>query len=439
MSQVSAARFAVPSAASSVPRAWQLDQVTLMAGYLVLLFVIPSRLTVGVLGGAGSPALILGAGLGLLWAFDRLNLGRRARLKGGHPVRSGLAVVAICILVTYVLAMSRPLELGESRTADLGLVTLVSWSGVLLFTHDCIPSRERLLTLARYVCVGGACVAAFGLVQFGTGKEWVNLLHIPGLSENSGFTALGIREGFNRPSGTALHPIEFGAVITMILPVALALALSDTRRSVVRRWTPPLLIAPAVMVSVSRSAIVGAVVGCLVLAAALPWRTVVKLAATSAVLAVLAFLTIPGLLGTVLGLFTTASNDPSVQSRTGSYTVAWEFLENHLLMGRGFGTFQPRYRIFDNQYLLSLVELGVLGLLAILVLFGCAYAAARRVCRQATDPTMALLGQGLAAAVCVGGTGLAIYDGFSFPMGTGTMFLLIGMTGAAYRLVRSHG
>ena len=36
----------------------------------------------------------------------------------------------------------------------------------------------------------------------------------------------------------------------------------------------------------------------------------------------------------------------------------------------------------------------------------------------------------------VAGTGLAIYDGFSFPMGTGTMFLMLGMAGCAYRLQR---
>jgi hypothetical protein len=43
--------------------------------------------------------------------------------------------------------------------------------------------------------------------------------------------------------------------------------------------------------------------------------------------------------------------------------------------------------------------------------------------------------QALAAATAGGAVGLAFYDGFSFPMASGVLFLLLGLAGAQYRLV----
>ena len=53
------------------------------------------------------------------------------------------------------------------------------------------------------------------------------------------------REGLTRPAGTTIHPIEFGAVLTMILPIALHYALHDKYRSKLARWFPVAAIAPA--------------------------------------------------------------------------------------------------------------------------------------------------------------------------------------------------
>jgi O-antigen ligase len=411
------------------------DGVTLLALYAVLLFAIPSRLTVGPLGGAGSPALVLGTGCAFLWIFAMVHR-EPIPATGPQPVRVAMGVLLTAFLISYVAAMVRPIAADERAAADLGLVTLVAWSGVLFFAHDMIPSVERFLDLCRHLTTGGAALAGVGIVQFVTGQQWVDRIQVPGLSENSSFAAITMREGFHRPTGTALHPIEFGAVLTMLLPLALALALSDTGRSAVRRWAPPVLIITAITLSVSRSAILGAVVGVIVFASTLSARTIRTLLAASVAFVVMVFLTVPGMLGTMLGLFTNSGNDSSVESRTGSYGVAGDFIGNAPVFGRGFGTFLPSYRIFDNQFLLSFVDVGIVGVLCMLGLFATAIFAGRRTRVEATDPTLSLVGQGLAAAACVGGTGLAIYDGFSFPMGTGTLFVLLGMAGCAYRLVR---
>ena len=220
----------------------------------------------------------MGAGLGFLWLFSRAHRDP-APTVGPQPVRRAMTFLLVSFVISYVVAMVRPIPFLERSAADLGLVTLFAWAGVVYFTNDSIGSVARFLDLCRYVTFGGAAVAGLGVVQFLTGQQWSDRIRIPGLSENSAFVALSVREGFNRPTGTALHPIEFGAVLTMILPLALALALSDKGRSAVRRWVPPLLILAGITLSISRSAILGAVVGLAILLVTLPARTVRSLLA----------------------------------------------------------------------------------------------------------------------------------------------------------------
>ena len=72
------------------------------------------------------------------------------------------------------------------------------------------------------------------------------------------------------------------------------------------------------------------------------------------------------MLGSILGLFTGIGDDSSAQSRIDSYSVAASYIVNSPFVGRGFGTFLPRYRIFDNQYLQSAVEIGLVGIVVLL-------------------------------------------------------------------------
>ena len=424
----------VPTRADGTTQRSGVDGVTCLTVYAVLLFAIPSRLTVGPLGGAGSPAMVLGLLLGVLWACYQVQRPALAQV-GSHPVRRAMLFVLVAFLVSYVLAMIHPIDPAETGTADLGMVALSSWAGVLFFAHDCVPTLERLLVLLRRLCTGGAAVAAVGILQFVTGNAIVDRINVPGLSENGSRNALTVREGFNRPFGTALHPIEFGSVLTILLPVAIAVALADTSRSL-RRWLPSVLIAGGITVSVSRSAILGAVVGVVVLCAALPARIAGRIAGAASAMCIGVFLLVPGMLGTVLGLFTHAGADSSVESRTGSYALAGLFFERSPLFGRGFGTFLPSYRIFDNQYLQSLIEVGAVGLLALLTLFVSSAYAAAQTRRITASPDIAVVAQGLLASVWVGATGLAIFDGFSFPMGAGALFLMLGLSGSLYRLER---
>jgi O-antigen ligase len=376
--------------------------------------------------------MLCGLLLAALWLFGQIQR-PTATGAGPQPVRTAYFVLLTCVALSFVVAMTRPIDTYETNAALLGLFALVSWGGGLLVGNDLVASPERQRTMLRRLVFAGGAIAALGVVQFVTGERWVDQISVPGMTNPDASTLIGTRQGFNRPAGTALHPIEFGYVITILLPLACNLAIADTTRSLTRRLLPVLLMGFAVVTSISRSAIICAVVG-VVLAATVWPRNVRRTAlAASPFVAVAVFVTIPGLLGTVLGLFTGIADDSSARSRTGSYGIAQDFFERSPLLGRGFGTFTPAYRILDNGYLLLLIETGLAGLLAMLGLVVCALWCARRA-RSVGDREGVLVSQGLFASAAAGGVGLALFDGLSFPMAAGMLFLVLGLIGAQRRL-----
>lgn len=426
-------RVGVPSAVTQSRPAS--DIVTLLTFYLVVLFGVPSGQVVGPLGGAGSPAQIMGLVLAIWWAAYRLS--QTAALSGGpQPIRRAALLFGASVLASYIAAATRPIADVELRAADRGLLGLVAWLGILLATMDGVPSRLRLEVLIRRLVAAGGALATLGILQYFTHRAFVDLIHIPGLSANSALVGVFSRNGISRPAGTALHPIEFGVVLTMVLPLAIHLAIHETARSWYRRWYPLGAIALAIPMSVSRSAIVGTA---LVLAVLVPtWSGPLRRRAVVVGVAALPviYISAPGLLGTLRNLFTGIGSDSSALSRTGSYQLAGEFISRAPIFGRGFGTFLPEYRILDNQYLLTTIETGLVGVLALLGLFVTGFISSRQIRRWSTDSVTRDLAQSLAAALATGGVSFALFDTLSFPMAASLVFLLLGCAGALRRLTR---
>jgi O-antigen ligase len=138
----------------------------------------------------------------------------------------------------------------------------------------------------------------------------------------------------------------------------------------------------------------------------------------------------------MLGLFTNIGGDQGVTSRTESYGVAVAYIAQSPWFGRGIGTFLPTYRIFDNQYLLSLVEIGVVGVVTLLIMIMTALWCTFQANRRSGATSVRQMSVGLAASVATGAVCLALFDGFSFPMMPGLWFLMIGLAGACYGVTR---
>ena len=415
------------------------DTVTLVTTYLVVLLLVPSNLVVGPLGAAGSPATILSAGFGLLLLAWRLERGPRPPIPG-RPVAVMAAVFSAAILISYAAAMSRPLNAFEMRSADRGLISLAGWMGLLFLVLYGPLSRDRLdRLLMRLVALVGFC-AALGVLQFYTGQTFVDRITVPGLTANQAINGVMERSGFVRPAGTSSHPIEFAVVLTMTLPIALhyAMVARIETASAVRRWWPVAAIALAIPQSLSRSAILGLVAGMLFIAVGWTWRQRRAAIACTIVLLMGVYVTIPGMLGTLLGLFTGISNDGSAASRTDSYGLAWTFISASPVFGRGFSTFLPTYRILDNQYLGLLIETGFVGLCALLGLFLVTIGVGMRTTRLAGSPEDRSLARALTASVVVATVGFVTFDALGFPQVPGLLFLFLGLVGSTAGILRAE-
>ena len=405
------------------------DATTLLSFYLVLLWFIPSSMVVPALGSAGSPSNLLGVAAFFWWVWFHVRR-TEALGVGFQTVRAAMLTWLLIMLVIYAHAMARPIVGDEVSPADNGILRLLGMAGILLVANDGITSMERLRVLLRRLALAAGAVALLGFVQYVTHQLWIDRLTIPGLSPGV-VTELGARSGFARPSGTSASAIEYGVVLAMALPIVIALASSSYRR-----WSYRLLLVPIILsiyLSVSRSAYLCAIVGLVVLA--LSWTNRQRLSAFGFMLVVSVgmYLSVPGLLGTIVGLFSKADEDPSVASRTGSYDIAGAFISDSPILGRGFGTFLPKYWILDNGYLGLLIEGGILGLLGFLVVLASGTLAARSAWAADVGDDR-LLARALMASVLAGAACLAFFDAFAFPQTSGCVFLVIGIAGAARRL-----
>jgi len=408
------------------------DSVGWLTLYLGLLLFLPSRLIFGPLGSAGAPSMLFGLGSLLLWLLTFVGAARRA-VSEPQPIRIALGILLFCVGVSYVFAMTRPLSPDETSPADVALLALASWAGTLLLTHDGINDRGRLDTLIWRFAVCGGLIAALGLVQIATRQLWVDQLSIPGLTGDAAYS-LSTRGGYPRPAGTAIHPIEYGVILAMILPIALHVGFHHTHRGPVVRWLPALPLVAIIPLTSSRSAYLGATVGLVV--CMVGWSRARRLRVLALlVLGALAMVVVtPNFIASIMGLFTGAGDDPSITSRTDSFAFAGDFIAQNPWFGRGLGTFLPKYRIFDNQYLLLLVSVGIVGTLAFLALGVTAAVTMFRLRVRLRDEASRDLAMSLAAATCAGFTCLFMFDAFAFPMTMGTLFLILGLAGALRRI-----
>lgn len=409
------------------------DAVSWLTIYLVVLYAIPARLIIAPLGSAGAVSMLVGLASFGLWIVSHIGAGRRTRMHS-EPVRMALVAFMFSVGVSFALAMSRPISPDEISPADVALLALLSWSGVLLVTHDGISTRVRMDTFIWRLVVAGGLLALLGMVQFFTKQVIIDRIQIPGLTQGSIASAY-LRDGRIRPSGTAIHPLEYGAILAIILPLALHVAFHDRTRSVTVRWLPVLAIGAVIAISSSRTAyLTGALA---VLIAAIGWTGKQRIAVV--LLGAVGFgglsTVAPNLIQSILNLFAGAQEDPSVTSRTDSFPVAWSFLSLHPLFGRGLGTLLPKYRIFDDQYLLLLVTVGVVGTAAFLSLLVAALARLIKAFLSTKDVQSRSLALSLAGALVSGFMSLAFFDAFAFAMTMGTVFLCLGLSGAVSRIL----
>jgi polysaccharide biosynthesis protein PslJ len=413
------------------------DAVTLLSCYVFLLTLIPSPLVFEPLGSAGSPATMFAAVL-FAWYLVTWLHPRLAPARGVQPVRVVTVLFACSILASYISLNRNLLPTLTQDGGDVGLILVGGWIGITLLAADGIASFGRLDKLLGRLIIGATVMSVLAVVQFITNLNAADYISIPGLTSNVPFVDLLSRDQLNRPSATALDPIELAAILAACLPIALNRARFGPATHRVARWVQVILIAGALPLTLSRTGFTALAAVAIVL---LPtWSRRDRRLAYVAGLGglVVMYAAKPGLIGTLVQLFSQVGSDSSSTSRTGAFSAAAPFISQHPWLGLGFNTFFPQTTFFtDDQYLQQLIVTGFIGLIALTGLFFGGLLTARRARHASSDPQIRDLAQCLAAAVAACAVSFATLDAFSFNIISGVTFLVLGCTGALWRLTRS--
>jgi O-antigen ligase len=367
-------------------------------------------------------------------------LGLHNPLRRRHPIRATLCLLWLAVLISYV-AMDRgsmtPLQL---RGADRVLMQLAVISGVALVAAECLTSLQDMRRVLRALIWGGAFCGVVAALQFYVRWDITPLLRLlPGFTLNSDNPAIVARGGLYRAAGTTLTAIELGVVAGMLLPLAVWLGIYDTQRKPLRRWMPVALIALGVTTSVSRSAIIALAVAFTVLVVLMPPRQRLTALAATPLGVVGVYMSAHGVIGTLLSFFAAGSSDDSVAARLYDYPEVARLVNQAPWFGHGAGTYLPANTnyILDNQWLMTAIELGAFGLLALAAYFLVPFVSVLIARHHSNDPEFRLLCAALAGPALAAGVCSVTFDSLSFPTFSNVYALVIGMIGACWRLAAS--
>ena len=419
------------------PSTRQWDGATLITLWLLATFLIPQDWVFPAGGAIARPAVLVGGICAFAYALSRCVPSMVP--PGRNPVALGLYAFLTVLILSVTLSYNRDLQGYEINGGYREIIYFLSMTGVALIA-SAIPDRHRIeVVLQRTVMCGGA-VAFVALLQFYIGFDLMQIVEYPGLVLHQDLIRSGQRSGFSRSTGTTAHAIELGIIMAMILPIALHYALHEpVRRRAILFWTMAGLMAATLPTTVSRSAAVA--VG-LSLGALVPvWsgRQLVRAAMAGGLLTVVIYASRPTLLGSILALFRNAGEDNSISGRTDDYDIAFSFVAERPVFGRGAGTWSADSDLLlDNQFLLSLLEIGWLGVLTMTGMYGLALLVAREIRFEAPDDPTRHLGQVLFGSLLAGVITMFFVDAFFYAMHTGLTFFLIGVIGGLYRVMRTQ-
>ncbi|MFI9817466.1 O-antigen ligase family protein [Saccharothrix variisporea] len=417
------------------------DGATLVCVYLVALLIVPARLVLSFVPMTLPPALVVALLLGVLWLsaqmVDTLGMG-----KGRNLVRTAIGLYLAAHLATYAVATRRWLPTDELTVADSSIVRITATIALAVFICDAVRTRERLDKVLKLILACAAVIAFVGLVQFGLGVDLASYVSIPGLrAQENGYAVMETRSIFRRPTGTTNHPIEYGLICAMAVPLGAHYVFRARDEGTPHvRWLVCLgLCGLGAMTALSRTAILGMTVAGIIMVITLPRRQRITAAIVGGGFFLGAAVAVPGLFGTLRGMFSNIEDDPSVKARTADYAAASEQIDLNPLLGRGFGTFLPtKYTILDNQFLLTLIENGYLGMFALIGMFLAAAFAVVRVRMISKDEHLRGLAACALSAVLAGGIASITFDLLGFGVATGLVFTYIGLAGAMLRIAREE-
>ena len=418
---------------------------TLLVGLvLVILFIPIRRYTLpGSLPFDLEPYRVLVAVVCLLWLAAIL-VDSRVR-----PRRSGLegplALIAVGAIASVLANIPRIEELDVSSDVAKKLTFFASFFLIFAIIVSVVRSWELLDRILAALVGGGAVVAVLAIIEGRTNYNVFTHLSsvVPFLSANTIPYSLAHGTDRLRAYASAEHPIALGALLIMLVPIAVYLA---RRTGHHRWWAAAALLVLGMLATRSRTAIVMSLVILLVFLWLRPQATR-KQWPVLLVVVVAAALLLPGTFSSMRNAFfppgglvaeQAAGGTTRGSGRIADIRPSLEEFAERPLVGEGFGTRivdkeRQNARILDDQWLGTLLETGLVGVIGWIWLFT---RSVRRLSRRAKEDMSprGWLFVALAASITAFAVGMLTYDAFSFVQVTFVAFILIGLGAAALQL-----
>jgi putative inorganic carbon (hco3(-)) transporter len=340
-------------------------------------------------------------------------------------------------LLSYGAAMSRGTVVRGIVFADRYIFSDLVLTAMVIAIITMTTTPERVSLLLKALVLGGALSASFAIARLVAGIDLAPMFILPGLKASDFVLVTNLaREGIDRPQGSAGHPLELAGVLTVIIPLSVAVVACARARGE-RTW--PWILCTGVLLcgalaTVSRSVVVGLTAALLVMA----WRwpiqrfAAVLLAAAGAIgIGMVAQLHV---VSAILQSFANVSSDSSIASRGLGAAYVVNHYRDHFWIGQGTGMY-PAYRqpVLDNQYLSRLMETGALGLLSFVVLIGVALLLAVK-SSAAADPVVAELAGAISGSLAALAVISIILDVSGFIQIWTVTWILIALSTVVWRL-----
>jgi polysaccharide biosynthesis protein PslJ len=345
-----------------------------------LCFLIPVLPTYVVLPGPlksnGSPARMIAIilfGLVILGFVMVRRTGRPPRVSPGAII---LLLYFLLLLSTYGVGLLRfdssPGWTATAASMTRTLIMLVANVGVGLYILVRVQTvRQRTLVLGC-LAAGLTFACLVGLLQAVTSIDLRFLLQPPGFVLNTEDLGFGERIGVNRATGTSHHPIEFSVLAAATIPLTIHFARhAATRNARFLSGAACILAMLAMPAAISRTGVISLVAALLILMFGLRVRQIAIGAIVLSIAVGGYFVAFPRILVALWDTIVRSEQDSSIRGRTADYAAVSQTFHEHPVFGLGLGGSPPTvYGFLDNQWLQTIVQGGIVGLIAMILLAG---------------------------------------------------------------------
>ncbi|HEX4692754.1 MAG TPA: hypothetical protein VH276_18785 [Solirubrobacteraceae bacterium] len=327
------------------------------------------------------------------WVLAMALGGRGAPRVRGTKIHAAVAFFVTIAFLSVILDASTLSQTLELDTSLKKLPLLLSYSSIFVVIASVIR-RDEVAAFVKYTLVL-AVICALGMVYedhtfhnvFFDWSEKVlpNVFKV--MASSSGWDT----EGRRMVHGPTAHPLVAASMLSLAFPIAV-LGVVDAKRAS-RRILYGLaggILLLGVLNTQRKTGLV-APMASIVTLACFRRRELLRLAPLALVGLVALVIAAPGSVDPVVEQFRPShlGGANTVSDRASDYDAIRPDVGTHVALGRGYGSYQPvGHRILDSEFLVRLVEMGVLGLAALFLLGGSVVAAARRTIHS-RHPTLA--------------------------------------------------